>query len=40
MHFIADFFRLYQERRYLFDAPFSAEQAALLKSGMRPGGHL
>lgn len=40
MHFIADFFRLAQERRDLFDAPFTAEQAALLKSGALPKGSL
>jgi len=40
MHFIADFFRLSQERRDLFDAPFTADQTALLKSGALPRGHL
>jgi hypothetical protein len=40
MHFIADFFRLSQERRDLFDAPFTSEQGAVLKSGALPGGHL
>ncbi len=40
MHFIADFFRLSQERRELFDAPFTAEQTALLKSGALPEGRL
>jgi hypothetical protein len=36
MHLIADFFRVYQERRYLFDAPFTNEQTAQLKNGVRP----
>ena len=36
MHFIADFFRLYQERQLIFDAPFTNEQIASLKSGVRP----
>jgi hypothetical protein len=40
MHFIADFFRVYQERQYLFDAPFTTQQVALLKSGARPVGRL
>jgi hypothetical protein len=40
MHFIADFFRVYQERQYLFDAPFTTQQVALLKSGVRPVGRL
>jgi hypothetical protein len=40
MHFIADFFRLYQERRQLFDAPFTSQQAVLIKSGRRPDGPL
>jgi hypothetical protein len=40
MHFIADFFRVYQERRQLFEAPFTSEQVALLKSGARPDGRL
>lgn len=40
MHFIADFFRLSQERRDLFDAPFTFEQAARLKSGALPEGRL
>ena len=40
MHFIADFFRLYQEQQYLFDAPFTTQQVALLKSGVRPVGRL
>ena len=40
MHFIADFFRVYQERRQLFEAPFTTEQVELLKSGVQPGGRL
>jgi hypothetical protein len=40
MHFIADFFRVYQERQHLFDAPFTAEQVEKLKSGVRPDGRL
>lgn len=38
MHFIADFFRAYQEHQRLFDAPFTAEQAAVIKSGKQPDG--
>lgn len=40
MHFIADFFRAYQERQELFEAPFTTQQVALLKSGERPDGDL
>ena len=40
MHFIADFFRVYQEQRHLFDAPFMTQQVTLLKSGVRPDGRL
>ncbi len=40
MHFIADFFRVYQERQQLFEAPFTIEQVELLKSGAKPGGRL
>lgn len=40
MHFIADFFRVYQMRQQLFEAPFTTRQAALLKSGERPDGSL
>jgi hypothetical protein len=40
MHFIADFFRVYQERQQLFQAPFTTEQVELLKSGALPGGRL
>jgi len=40
MHFIADFFRVYQEQQQLFDAPFTTEQVARIKSGERPDGPL
>jgi hypothetical protein len=40
MHFIADFFRVYQERQQLFEAPFTTEQVELLKSGVQPGGRV
>ena len=40
MHFIADFFRLSQERSDLFDTPFTADQTALLRSGVLPEGRL
>jgi hypothetical protein len=40
MHFIADFFRAYQERQELFVAPFTTEQVELLKSGAKPSGRL
>ena len=40
MHFIADFFRRYQEQHFLFDPPFTTEQAAHLKTGIRPSGRL
>lgn len=40
MHFIADFFRVYQQQHHLFDPPFTPEQVALLKSGARPRGRL
>lgn len=40
MHFITDFFRAYQERPRLFDAPFTPEQVTLLKSGRKPSGRL
>lgn len=40
MHFIADFFRVYQERESLFDAPFTAGQLEVLKMGRRPEGRL
>jgi hypothetical protein len=40
MHFITDFFRSYQERQLLFQAPFTTEQVAVLKSGGRPSAPL
>ena len=40
MHFIADFFRVYQGRQELFEAPFTTEQVELLKSGATPTGRL
>ena len=40
MHFIADFFRVYQTRQQLFDVPFADRQVALIKSGERPDGPL
>lgn len=40
MHFIADFFRIYQERQHLFEPPFATEQVELLKAGMQTGGRL
>jgi hypothetical protein len=40
IHFIADFFRVYQERRHLFDPPFTDEQVAALQAGNRPDGSL
>ena len=40
MHYIADFFRVYQERQHLFDAPFTTSQVEQLKSGRRPEGRL
>ena len=40
MHFIADFFRAYQDRQELFGAPFTSRQAALIKLGQRPDGNL
>jgi hypothetical protein len=40
MHFIADFFRVYQERPQLFDTPFTVRQATLIKTGQRPDGPL
>jgi hypothetical protein len=36
MHFIADFFRLYQEQRHLFDAPFMTQQVTLLSPAYDP----
>ena len=40
MHFIADFFRVYQERQELFEEPFTTDQVELLKSGAKPSGRL
>ena len=40
IHFIADFFRVYQERPTLLSDPFTAEQVAVIKSGGRPPGRL
>jgi hypothetical protein len=40
IHFIADLFRVYQERPTLLSDPFSAEQVAVIKSGRRPAGRL
>jgi hypothetical protein len=40
MHFIADFFRVYQEQQYLFEAPFTTPQVELLKTGRQPTGQL
>jgi hypothetical protein len=36
MHFIADFFHVYQERQHLFEPPFTLPQVTLIKSGVRP----
>jgi hypothetical protein len=40
IHFIADLFRVYQERPTLLSDPFTAEQMAVIKSGGRPAGPL
>jgi hypothetical protein len=40
IHFIADFFRAYQECQQLFDEPFTTRQGAIIKSGERPAGPL
>jgi hypothetical protein len=40
IHFIADLFRVYQERPTLLSDPFTAEQVAVIKSGGRPAGRL
>lgn len=40
IHFIADFFRCYFDYTHLFDLPFTAEQAAILKAGSKPPGNL
>jgi hypothetical protein len=39
-HFIADLFRVYQERPALLTEPFTAAQAAVIKAGGRPAGPL
>ncbi len=40
MHFIADLFRCFQQRRDLLSPPFSPPQVAELKEGRRPEGRL
>jgi hypothetical protein len=40
IHFIADLFRVYQQRPTLMSDPFTAEQVAVIKSGGRPAGRL
>ena len=40
IHFIADLFRVYQERAALFGEPFTAEQVLVIKAGGRPAGPL
>jgi hypothetical protein len=40
LHFIADMFRCYQEWQLLFLAPFTAEQAEIIKRGQLPQGEL
>jgi hypothetical protein len=40
IHFIADLFRVYQERPTLLSDPFTTEQVAMIKSGGRPAGRL
>jgi hypothetical protein len=40
IHFIADLFRVYQQRTELHDSPFNAAQVALIKAGTRPEGAL
>jgi hypothetical protein len=40
LHFIADLFRVYQQRPTLLSDPFTAEQVAVIKSGGRPAGRL
>jgi len=40
LHFIIDMFRCYHEAPDLFEAPFSAQQVALLKAGRLPPGRL
>jgi hypothetical protein len=40
LHFIADFFRTYQEKGDLWRPPFLAEQVAVIRDGRRPEGVL
>jgi hypothetical protein len=40
IHYIADLFRVYQQKANLHSAPFLATQAALIEAGARPGGRL
>ncbi len=40
IHFIADLFRVYQERPALLSEPFTAAQVAVIKAGGRPAGRL
>jgi hypothetical protein len=40
VHFIIHLFRAFQERSELFDAPFTADQVAVLVEGGVPRGHL
>jgi hypothetical protein len=40
IHYIADLFRVYQERAVLLSEPFTAEQIAVIKAGGRPAGPL
>jgi hypothetical protein len=40
IHYIADLFRVYQERPPLLSEPFTAEQVAVIKAGGRPAGRL
>ena len=40
IHYIADLFRVYQERPSLLGGPFTAEQVAVINAGRRPGGDL
>ena len=40
IHFIADFFRCYQEWPPLFEAPFTAKQMSQIEAGRKPKGRL
>ena len=40
MHFIADYFRAYQQSPRIFDPPFSRTQVQHIKAGRRPPGWL